>query len=514
MSSTGHDVQTGQDADSVAFSPDGRTLAAGTDAGTVVLWDAANRTRLASLSAGATTASTASRSVPTAAPSPPAPTPGRCVLWDAANHTQLASLSAGANNTRRQRRVQSRRPHPRRRHRQRDGAAVGHRQPHPARLALSRREQHRRQRRVQSRRPHARRRHRRRDGAAVEHRQPHPARLALSRHEQQRRQRRVQSRRPHARRRHRRRDGAAVGHRQPHPARRRSQPAPTTPSTASRSVPTAARSPPVPPTRDGAAVGHRQPHPARLALSRHEQHASTASRSVPTAARSPPAPSPGRCCCGTPPSAPPTTRYRCGATLLHYETRYAGSCPAVSLQPFGRRTRQPSGTETPAARTDVWSLRGDRKTDRYPHCVTTWLSPRARLKSSRSRGRRLCRREASVTPREVYSPLTRQAPHFPRPRETNSSEAPARQSHALLLRRLFDPLDHRPRAISLSSPLEARGMPQSLLVKRLDQVTVQVLHVAKPRHSAFILSLGLHAVAPRRKDIVTYAVERERLVGP
>ena len=38
--------------DSVAFSPDGRTLAAGTFGGTVLLWDAAHHIRLASLSAG------------------------------------------------------------------------------------------------------------------------------------------------------------------------------------------------------------------------------------------------------------------------------------------------------------------------------------------------------------------------------------------------------------------------------------------------------------------------------
>jgi WD40 repeat protein len=84
----------------VAFSPDGRTLAAGTLYKGVLLWKAADHTRLASLSASTATGPVTVYSV---AFSPDgrmlvAGTQHGAVLWDTANHVQLASLSAGTKN--------------------------------------------------------------------------------------------------------------------------------------------------------------------------------------------------------------------------------------------------------------------------------------------------------------------------------------------------------------------------------------------------------------------------------
>ena len=87
---------------SVAFSPDGRTLAAGTrvpgtHGGTVLLWDTATHTRLASLPTGS------GNLVNSVAFSPDghtlaAGTNDGTLLWNTANRTRLALLPAGSGN--------------------------------------------------------------------------------------------------------------------------------------------------------------------------------------------------------------------------------------------------------------------------------------------------------------------------------------------------------------------------------------------------------------------------------
>ena len=76
----------------MAFSPDGRTLAAGTLNG-VLVWDTANRAQVASLSADS------GNSVNAVAFSPDgrtlaAGTDDGLLVWDTANRAQVASLSA------------------------------------------------------------------------------------------------------------------------------------------------------------------------------------------------------------------------------------------------------------------------------------------------------------------------------------------------------------------------------------------------------------------------------------
>jgi WD40 repeat protein len=96
---------------SVAFSPDGHTLVAGTHNQGVALWDTANRTRLASLPAGSgqpvpvlsvafsPDGRTLAAGTAGAGPIGPAgPGGGTVLLWDTANRTGLASLLAGSRN--------------------------------------------------------------------------------------------------------------------------------------------------------------------------------------------------------------------------------------------------------------------------------------------------------------------------------------------------------------------------------------------------------------------------------
>ena len=78
----------------MAFSPDGRTLAAGTNDGAVQLWDTANRNWFASLSAGSNNPVYSVAFSPDGRTLAAGTNDGKVLLWDTANRTSApAALS-------------------------------------------------------------------------------------------------------------------------------------------------------------------------------------------------------------------------------------------------------------------------------------------------------------------------------------------------------------------------------------------------------------------------------------
>ena len=98
VSSAPHSPATPIAVDSVAFSPDGKTLASGSWDNTVRLWDVASHRQVGSPLTGHTTTSTRWRSARTAKPWPAA-ADKTVRLWDVASHHQLGPPLTGHTET-------------------------------------------------------------------------------------------------------------------------------------------------------------------------------------------------------------------------------------------------------------------------------------------------------------------------------------------------------------------------------------------------------------------------------